>query len=33
VLFDATSNGIQEIVGSIPSSSINEFKGLEGFPS
>ncbi|CCH48505.1 protein of unknown function [Pseudodesulfovibrio piezophilus C1TLV30] len=26
-------NGIQEVVGSIPSSSTNEFKGLEGFPS
>jgi len=26
-------NGIQEVVGSIPSSSTNEFKDLEGFPS
>ena len=26
-------HGIQEVVGSIPSSSTNEFKGLEGFPS
>jgi len=26
-------NGIQEVVGSIPSSSTNDYKGLEGFPS
>jgi uncharacterized protein (DUF1684 family) len=26
-------HGIQEVVGSISSSSTNEFKGLEGFPS
>jgi len=32
-VFCAIKNGIQEVVGSIPSSSTNEFKGLEGFPS
>jgi len=26
-------SGIQEVAGSIPSSSTNEFEGLEGFPS
>ena len=26
-------NGIQEVVGSIPSSSTNDSNGLEGFPS
>jgi hypothetical protein len=31
--FDAFKNGIQEVVGSIPSSSTNDYKGLEGFPS
>jgi len=32
-MLNATKNGIQEVVGSIPSSSTNDIKGLEGFPS
>jgi hypothetical protein len=30
---NSLKNGIQEVVGSIPPSSTNEFKVLEGFPS
>ena len=33
VVLKVILNGIQEVVGSIPSSSTNDYKGLEGFPS